>query len=110
MDNNADYIQQEKMDNMSETQAAIRHEILDGAQKAVFRYINFNLPPHEGWLVGSEGDLKFAFSTEWGYDYYHVEDVRGVYVTVGTEACPIGYTELVNEWPKGLITEENEHG
>jgi len=108
MSERSDYEQQEKQDSMSDLQASIRHEVLDGAPKAIFTYINCEyLSPHEGWLVGPEGDLKFAFSTVEGYDYYHVEDIRGVYVTVGTGPCPIGYTELVTEWP---TTEENENG
>ncbi len=108
MSENIDYIQQERQDSMSPTQHAIRAQVLDGAPKATFTYINCEyLNPHEGWLVGPEGDLLFAFSTDAGYDHYHVEDIRGVYVTVGTGPCPIGYTELVTEWP---TTEENENG
>ena len=92
-----DDMQHEELQNMSDWEVDVKHQILDGAPKATFHYIGTILDwtVHDGHII-SNGTL-FVWSDPYGYNSYNLRKLGnsgGVqYICTGGGPVPIGYAQ-----------------
>ncbi len=95
----ADYMHQEKQDQMSDRGINIKHAVLEGGKTASFHAIDGGDPiESEGWVVDCKETYGLGFVWEVGHGAYGAYSLRVLentsgpqYICCGVGTVPIGY-------------------
>ena len=103
----ADYLHQEEQDSMGDYQRDLKSRYgATGARKAIFKYIGSDILAdeiHEGVITEDGTEFIWDHPRSRRYSSYGLTIIKPTkphqYICTGCEAAPIGYAQLVDEWP-----------
>jgi hypothetical protein len=94
----ADTVHQEQQDSMSDFEKEVHHEILEGAPKAVFFYVEDYKEPNVGWVVMDGTYFAWKWDNVEGYSTFSLKQLGAgddtQHICTGCGQVPIGYAVL----------------